>query len=207
MIVRVIRPALLVAALALVPASAFAQTPWFVGGLAGVTFGTVSSGAVGAQFGRQIRPNLFVIGEAGRMGNVMPKSVKDLLDALTDSTDFSAVLEVSAPATYAFGGLRYIQQRPQPIAPFVEAGVGIGHISFKIDRAEFDGVDFTEELRDELAAEDLNSTQFLMAIGFGVHGRLRESLGLDVGYRYTRIFTDDPSVNASMIYAAIKFSR
>jgi hypothetical protein len=69
----------------LVPAPALAQgTPWFVGGLGGVTFGTVTSGAVGAQFGVQVRPHLFVIGEAGRMHNVMQREIDDLLDSLRE---------------------------------------------------------------------------------------------------------------------------
>src|SRR5687768_10600124 len=104
MIFRAIRSPLLVAALALVPASALAQgTPWFVGGLGGITFGTVSSGAVGAQVGVQIRPNLFVIGEVGRMGNVLPQNLKDILDELGDDLDTPVTFDISAPATYGFG--------------------------------------------------------------------------------------------------------
>ena len=207
MIIRVIRSALLVAALALVPASAFAQgTPWFVGGLGGITFNTESNAAFGAQFGVQVRPNLFVIGEVGQMRNVMPTEFSDFFDELRSDFDVPLTLDVRIPTTYAFGGVRYVQPR-QTVSPFVEAGVGFGRVSLKIDRAEAFGIDFKQELEDELDAADFASNEFLLALGGGVHARFRESVGLDVGYRYTRIATDDPAINVSMIYAAIKFSR
>jgi hypothetical protein len=205
MMVRAIRSAIFLAVISLIPATAFAQgRPWFVGGLGGVTFGTVSSGAVGAQFGVQVRPNIFVIGEIGRIGNVTPSSIQDLVDEIVaEAPDLD--LEMSAPATYGFGGVRFVMPR-QPVSPFVEGGVGFGHISLKIDKAEVFGIDLKDLFADEFGAED-SSTELLLTLGGGVHGRLSGSLGLDVGYRYIRIATDDPAVNTSMLYAAIKFSR
>lgn len=203
---RAVRSAILIAAISVIPASAFAQTrPWFVGGLGGVTFGTVASGALGAQFGTQIRPNLFVIGEVGRMRNVMPREINDMFESLRDEFEFPVTLEVSAPATYAFGGLRFVQPR-RPVAPFVEGGAGFGRVGIQIDRAEVLGEDFKSELEDELGS-DRSETAFLLAIGGGVHARLRDALGIDVGYRYTLIAVDDPAVKVSMIYVAVKFGR
>jgi hypothetical protein len=205
MFVRAIRSALLVAALALVPASALAQgTPWFVGGLGGITFGTVTSSAVGAQFGRQIHPSLFVIGEVGRMQNIMPKELDDLLDELAVEFDVPITFDISAPATYAFGGVRFVQAR-QAVSPFIEGGIGFGRININVGRVLVDGDDFTSDFR-EFIGSDTSETEMLIAIGGGVHGRLRGALGLDAGYRFTRIGTGD-GVNVSMIYAAIKWSR
>lgn len=200
-------------ALVLVPVSAWAQgssanTPWFVGGLGGLTFGTVTSGAVGAQFGVRVAPNLFVIGEVGRMQNVLPKKLRDEFDNLINDLEFEsglpATVEIAVPATYGFVGVRWIQ--PGQVGPFLEAGVGAGHINLTIKKAEIAGFDFKNEIETQVG-NDASATQFLVAVGGGVTARLGRVISLDAGYRFTRIATEDPAINSSMIYAAFKVGR
>src|SRR5687767_8976931 len=97
----------------LLPQSALAQAPSsaFVGGLGGVTFGTVSSGAFAARAGVPLAPGVSVIFEVGRMQNVLPDELADELDQIEDlielETGAPITLNVSVPATYGFGGIRY----------------------------------------------------------------------------------------------------
>ena len=66
------------------------------------------------------------------------------------------------------------------------------------------GIDITNEVRDDIDSSDTNATKFLIALGGGVDMGLSRATSVDAGYRYTRIATDDPSINSSMIYVAIK---
>jgi hypothetical protein len=195
---------------AIASAQADAAAPaWFVGGLGGLTFGTVTSGAVGGQVGFKIAPNLFVIGEVGRMRNVMPKEISDDLDDFVDLLELELGVpisfDVSLPATYGFGGVRWMAPGRR-VSPFVEAGVGAGHISLSVDKAAVLGIDVSDEIDDELG-EDANATKFLIALGGGVSASLSRTVWLDLGFRYTRIATEDPSINSSMVYAAVKIGR
>lgn len=179
----------------------------FVGGLGGLTFGTVSSGAVAGQAGVRVAPALLVIGEVGYMRNVLPKELQDDIEDLATllALGYGAPvdLEISAPTTYVFGGLRW-SPPAGIVVPFVEGGVGVGHVSVRVDKAEVLGIDFRGLIEDELDDEDTNATKMLVALGGGVTVRAARLVALDFGYRYTRIATDDPSVNTSMIYGALK---
>jgi hypothetical protein len=179
----------------------------FVGGLGGLTFGTVTSGAVAAQGGVRLAPGVMLIGEIGYMRNVMPTEVQDTLDALVESFELvfgvPIELEVSVPSTYGFGGLRWTP-RAGKVAPFIEGGVGVGRLSVKFDKAVVLGEDVSDLIDDELDSEDTDVNKFLFAVGGGVTIQVSPKVATDVGYRYTRIATDDPAVNASLIYAAVK---
>jgi hypothetical protein len=196
----------------MVPSQAVAQDgpKGFVGGLGGLTFGTVTSGAVAGQAGARIAPDLFVIGEVGYMRNVLPSDVRDDIDLLVDllvlETGVPAEMTVSIPNTYGFGGIRWSPDRGS-VSPFVEGGVGFGRISMKVDSAEVLGIDFSDFVQKIIEDEvggSLRATKFLLALGGGLTARVSETLGVDVGYRYTRIATGDPAVNASMVYGAVK---
>lgn len=191
----------------LLPQSAFAQAPSspFVGGLGGVTFGTVSSGAFAARAGVPLAPGVSVIFEVGRMQDVLPQELADDLDLVEELIELETgpiTLNVSVPSTYGFGGVRYA--KAGRVSPFVEAGAGVGRISLSVDEAEVFGVDISGLIEDELG-DDTNATKFLLALGGGVNVPVGGSASLDVGYRYTRIFTEEPVINSSMVYAAMTF--
>src|SRR5690606_31841062 len=141
------------------------------------------------------------------MRNVLPKELQDDIDAMADllSVAYGAPIDIrlSVPATYGFGGLRWTPPTGV-VVPFIEGGVGVGRLSARVDEAEVLGVDFSDLVEAELDDEDTNATKFLLALGGGVTFRAARAVALDVGYRYTRIATDDPSVNTSMIYGALK---
>ena len=179
------------------------------GGAGGITFGAVTSPAIGGQVGVQIAPGLFVIGEVGRMTNALPKNIRDQfeeeIDDLIGESGLDIVLEFKMPATYGFGGIRWAPAG-RAVAPFLEAGVGTGRLNFKVTKFEIEGEDFLSELEDEIGGP-VTTTELLIAFGGGVTARLNRSTSFDAGYRFTRINTEDPAVNISMVYAAIKFGR
>jgi hypothetical protein len=178
----------------------------FVGGLGGLTFGTATSSAIAGQVGVRISRDLFVIGEVGRMWDVTPSEVSDDIETGIDFLEQQGIpvnLEFSVPAFYSFGGIRWAQSGRR-INPFVEGGVGFarltGEVSGTIGGVNVD--DFLEEFDAELG--DFATNEVLIAFGGGANISLTPSVSVDAGYRYTHIFVDDPSVNTSMVYAAVK---
>jgi hypothetical protein len=198
------------AAAAAIPSTAVAQEGrWFAGGLGGATFVTEPGGAVAAQAGARVGSGLFVIGEVGRFGTVMPGEIRDLIDEGLEAAELPVTLEIAVPATYAFGGVRWTRSGGRA-APFIEGGIGVAHATVKITRAEVLGIDLSElakELIENEIGGDLSTTNALIAVGGGVTRRVGSSATLDIGYRYTRIQTGDPNPNVSVIYLALKFGK
>ena len=188
------------------PAVAHAQSGAFVGGLGGITFGTETSSVFAGQGGVRIAKQLVVFGEVGRMQNVLPSEIQDQIDEFVRSfeadTGVDALLEAKVPAFYGMGGIRW--STDAPVAPFVEGAMGFAHITLDL-HAEIDGVDVTSQAEELFEEEDVDETKFLLAVGGGINARLAEQVRLDIGYRYKRIFTADPAINANEVFAAIKF--
>jgi opacity protein-like surface antigen len=202
----VIAMALACSAPAVASAQGTSAPQGFVGGLGGVTFGTVTSAAVAGQGGVRIARDLYVIGEVGYMRNVLPKKIRDEFDDLVDEIENEAgvpvSLTVSIPAKYGFGGLRWSPSRGT-VSPFVEGGVGVAHVSAKVDEAKVLGIDISRDVEDELG-DDASVTKLLVAVGGGMNARLSSTLSADIGFRYTRIATEEPAINSSLLYGALK---
>jgi opacity protein-like surface antigen len=188
--------------------SAWAQDErGFVRVLGGGTFGTANASPIfGGGVGVNVAPNIQLTGELGRIGNVLPSELEDNFDLLEDLLSIELGLPVSfdvkAPIVYVLGGVRFNVPAPGRVQPFVEGQVGVGTISFDIE-AEVAGIDLSDEIQDEAGLE--NETELIVAFGGGVNLGFTETLGVDVGYRYGRIFTDDPAVNTNTVYAALTF--
>ena len=182
----------------------------FVRGLGGVTLGGAETSAAGGLGGGlRLSRHLDVFAEAGAIGNVLPTEIQDFLDAelnlIAAIEGVPVKAEVRVPNQYGIAGFRVNLPTGSVVTPFLEAGGGAGRISFKLDRFEVLGVDLTPELREELRQEfgDLHETKLLVAAGGGISIAVHRRVGVDVGYRYHRIFTDDPSINTSLIYVGV----
>jgi opacity protein-like surface antigen len=188
------------------PAVAQAQNRGFIGGLGGITFGTETSSVLAGQGGVRIARQLVVFGEIGRMQNVLPGEIQDQIDEFVRmfeaETGVDALLEAKVPAFYGMGGIRW--SNDALLAPFVEGAMGFANLSIDL-HAEIDGVDVSDQADELIEEEDLDATKFLLAFGGGINARLAEQVRLDIGYRYTRIFTEDPAINTSTVFAAVKF--
>jgi hypothetical protein len=196
------------AALMLAPRLAAAQTAApdaqiYAGGLVGVTFGTETGAMLGGRVGFRVARNLHLFAEVGRITDVTPKEISDQIDELLNiiPAEIPVTLDVRFPATYFAGGVRWSQTRGR-VGPYVEAGVGVGHITPAVELT-IEGVDFSDELRDEIG--DASATEFLLVICGGVNFTFSPVVSLDAGYRFSRMFTDDPSVNCSSVYGMINF--
>src|SRR4029453_11655430 len=156
MIVRSAVFGVILSVLSVIPASAQDERG-FVRGLVGVTFGTAETSMLfGGGGGFSVGKGVQIVGEFGRMNDVLPEDLKDQLDfitaLLTAQLGVPVSLDVTAPAIYGMGGARYTVPRVR-VRPFGEVQAGWAHISFDID-AEVAGLDLSREVED---AADLES--------------------------------------------------
>jgi opacity protein-like surface antigen len=209
----VLASALIVALASPVSAQGTSGSNVFVGGLGGLTFGsTATSSAIGGQVGVRIMPNVFVIGEIGRIQDVLPSEAADFIDEVVEGLEESGIpvsLSFTAPAVYGFGGIRWMQAGSR-FSPFVEGGAGFAHIKADVS-GSVGGIDVTDFIEDEFGdLDELTTNEFLIAFGGGVNISLTPKVSVDAGYRFTRIFTESDPVtdtdapNVSMIYGAVK---
>ena len=170
-----------------------------------MTFGTETSSVVGGGVGVNIGPYVVIIGEFGRMQNVLPQGLQDDLDEIADAIgdyyDVDVVIDASIPAYYGAGGVR-VQAPRGRLRPFAEVMVGAANMTLKID-ARVEDVDISDEVMDEVGY--VSGTQLLVTGGGGVSIVLAQSAAIDVGYRFGYIDGDDTSAKISMAYGALVF--
>jgi hypothetical protein len=196
---------LLAAAATASPAAAQA----FVGGLGGATFGTTTDFAFAGRVGVRIAPHVYLVGEAGRMRDVMPSDLHTLIeDGLASIPDeignVPINVDVRLQSTYGLGAVRVVGAGP--IAPFVEVGGGAARLSLEVT-ASVAGFDLGNEVEDLVSSDDLDTTQPLIMAGGGLRLATGGASSVDLGYRYTRILVDNPKINTSLVYLGINFGR
>jgi len=161
---------------------ASAQDRTFVQGFGGLSLGsgfgfTNTSTDVGGVVGSQLTPNLLIVGEAGRMSNVLPPVADFLFDI--------SALDYRVSAWYAQGGVRFTTAKRSGIRPYAETSAGFARTSVEVN-----GIGSTSDLLSNLGLQFLNRTDPIASAGGGVtfeSGRLIA----DVGYRYRRMFSSD----------------
>ena len=171
-------------------------------GFGGLTFGDVtSSSTFGGSIAVPLSDNLQIIGEGGRMTNLMPS----LLDSLVDLTP----ADVRLSAWYGEGGLRFIASPGRAIRPYVETTAGFARMNT--------GIAGTGSLADAVtntALRFLGRTEPMLGAGGGVVVQ-GGPLVLDLGYRYKKILVGDSwqsfltggdvSVNQLRVGAGVRF--
>jgi opacity protein-like surface antigen len=202
-----LRVSLSLAAVLLIATPTWAQSGrGFVRGLGGITFGSAATasilgGGVGVNLGR----NLQITGEFGRIHDVLPNEVNEMVEDVaalfTLETGVPIDLDVQLPTLYGLAGVRYNVPTDGRIQPFVEVQAGFANISFDVE-AEVLGIDVSDEIEEEADIE--SATKFLIGLGGGIGLSLTDVLGVDIGYRYGRIFNDDPAINTNAVYGALR---
>lgn len=188
---------------------AFAQsTPAaFVRGFGGLTFMSEPAQVFGAGVGFRIHPNVDVIGELGRLTNVLPRELqRDLDDAAhAIGTLYGGPLAIDgkAPGVYGFGGLRVGRRIPSRATVFAEVGAGIARGTSDIS-ARAGTTDVSRQVVAALGIDD-SETRGLVAVGGGVAIPLTGHLAVDFSYRYMRIFTDDPRINTATMALGLRW--
>jgi opacity protein-like surface antigen len=160
-------------------APAAAQEPRAsIQGFGGLPLGSLSpsDSSFGGLVTLDLTPNIQVIGEAGRMGNVLSPTV-DLLLGLVPGN-----FGLGTSAWYGEGGVRFTTGS-SGIRPYVETSGGIARLQTRVT-----GLDTGGALANA-ALQFLDSTSPMASVGGGV-SFVAGSLVADVGYRYRRIFSD-----------------
>ena len=176
-------------------------------GFAGVSFMSETGGALGGGLGVRLGDHFEVIGEFGRLTNMLPRQIqRDLDEAARTMRPFygdGLTIDGRAPAVYGFGGVRASRRAGTRLTLFADAGAGMARGTSDI-RAHAGGRDVSADVRSALRIKEAE-TRALIALGGGVVVPLRDRLGLELGYRYMRVFTDDPRINTGTMSAAVRW--
>ncbi len=179
----------------------------------GVSVGNKSSGTYGFEGDYALTDKLTIFMEAGQIGNVVPTFIEDRANVIAAALGGSA--EVKDKATYVDLGVKYmLKPLMTNYQPYVGFGVGVATIT-KTSTVTIGGASVNEaqllsqygvQLGSDLAGSANKTT---MAILLGVSRSIGERLGVDLSYRYNRVFpkTDvidqDQGINASRVQVGV----
>jgi hypothetical protein len=121
-----------------------------------------------------LTPHLDIVGEAGRLDNVLP----------TLSGSAYSLVGLRAPATFGEAGLRLLASSG-PVTPYVEGTAGVARVSLHVDRLGTVGNTVAS-----MALGLMDRTTPTVGAGGGILVR-GGPLQFDVGYRYKQLFADD----------------
>lgn len=164
----------------LTPSAAWAQdrTASVVGfGGMGVNTFSTTQFDFGANIGKELTPSVQVIGEFGRVGDMLPSLTAGLLDLTPYNVRVSAL--------YGEGGLRLLAAPDSALNPYVEATAGIARLTPQVSGfgSGVDGI-------TAAGLQFLRGTDPL--IGFGGGLLLRGGpVVADLGYRYKQVVGAD----------------
>ena len=127
----------------------------------------------GGRVGFEVLPGVQVMGEFGRLGNVMP-------DLITTGLGFTG-LNLTASAFYGEGGVRLLASPRSAVSPYVEGSAGVAHLQFGVN-----GLGSATNAIVRAALSFVDTSDPIVGGGGGVllHGG---PLQIDLGYRYKRI--------------------
>ena len=123
-----------------------------------------------------LTPNIQLIGEVGRLGDVLPSRTQTLI-GLTP-------VDLSVSAFYGSGGVR-LSARPSTVRPYVEASAGIARLTPQVSGlpSGLSGV------LTNVGLTMLNRTSPIASLGGGITLQ-GGPLFADIGYRHVRVLSD-----------------
>ncbi len=130
----------------------------------------------GGRVGFEVVPGVQIMGEFGRLGNVLP----EFIDAGLAFTP----IDLRVSAFYGEGGVRLLAAPRSAVSPYVEGSAGVAHLRLGIN-----GLGSTTDAIVRAALNFVDTRDPIVGVGGGVlmHGG---PLQFDLGYRYKRILTD-----------------
>ena len=184
------RGSLAVALLLLSVSAARAQDTLYVAAVGGVTFQADTAGLFGGEAGIRISDNLTVFGQAGRMLDVLPRSVRDDLDdasvTLEDFTGRAWDFDARIRADYFGGGIRYVLPLGSRIRPYALGGIAAVNYKGSLRERELGDVLDQAIALGVVDEEDVRGTEIGYEIGGGLITASRR-LRLDAGYRLMNV--------------------
>ncbi len=127
----------------------------------------------GGRVGFEVVPGVQLMGEFGRLGNVLP----ELIDV---GLAFTRV-GLRASAFYGEGGVRLVAAPRSAVSPYVEGSAGVAHLQFGIN-----GINGTAAAIARAALNLVDTSDPIVGAGGGILFQ-GGPLQLDLGYRYKRI--------------------
>jgi opacity protein-like surface antigen len=160
--------------------SAAAQPHSSIQGFGGMRLGgfTPTDASFGAVVTSELTPSIQVVGEGGRIGNLLSPTIDLALGLIPGGVGFKT------SAWYGQGGVR-ISTSGSGVRPYLETQAGIARLQTRVSGLESP----TSEAMTNAALRFLDGTSPIATIG----GGLTFSAGsfvADVGYRYRRIFSE-----------------
>jgi hypothetical protein len=137
-----------------------------------------SPDSYGAKLALKVFPGFEVIGEAGRISNVLP-------DVTTALIDLVPVGGVRVGAFYGEGGIRLSPAPRAPVHPYLEASAGVARLDVRVA-----GLGPTADALTRAALGFLARTEPIAGVGGGVIIQGGPLL-VDLGYRYKQILADN----------------
>jgi opacity protein-like surface antigen len=199
------------------PAAAYAQTSvetGYIQGMAQSAFGNVTSQSFGAEAGYFLTPQITIFLEGGYVRDTAPSALgaaaQKIASGLTQLTSSSVGYSVRQPVSFGAAGVRYSFAGTPKLQPYVLAGFGAASVKEDV-RFTVGGADVTDNLASSpyftTLGTDLagTSTKPLFEIGGGVNYLGFDAVRIDLGYRYSRIFTDTSGTNINRIGIGIGF--
>jgi opacity protein-like surface antigen len=132
---------------------------------------------IAGQVGVNLTPGFEVIGEVGRIGNVLP--------SYTSALFAFSPYDIQASALYAEGGVKALLAPRATVSPYVESTAGVARMNLRIG-----GISATDADLLNLGLGLVSRTSPLASVGGGVMVRSGR-MTFDVGYRYKKIFARD----------------
>lgn len=187
------------------------QSKMFVRALLAATAGAGPGAVFGATLGVRTGKKLQILGEAGRMMNIMPASVADKIDVaaalVADSRGGKGSSRATASANYGLAGFRVRLRDLKDAQTFTEFAVGAANVRSHVS-AQIRG---SETLQGDISS--LVSTPFtttgpqtkaMAAVGGGVILGVTRTTAVEMGYRYVRIMTKNPAISMSKIFGGVR---
>jgi opacity protein-like surface antigen len=123
-----------------------------------------------------LTPNIQLLGEVGRLGDVLPSRTQTLI-GLTP-------VDLSVSAFYGSGGVR-LSARPSAVRPYVEASAGIARLQPQVSGISTG----LPSVLTNVGLSLLNRTSPIASLGGGVTLQ-GGPLFADIGYRHVRVLSD-----------------
>ncbi len=161
-----------------VTSSASAQEPHAAvqafGGLGVGSFTTANTNFGGAVTG-DLTPNIQLVGEVGRLGNVLPSMAQTLIGV--------SPVEFNVSAWYGQGGVRFTGGSSS-LRPYAEASAGIARL-----QPHLSGIGGLPAAIANAGLAFLNTTSPMASLGGGVMFQ-GGAFVADIGYRHRRVFSE-----------------
>ena len=180
--------------------SAAAPVKGYAEVIAQSAFGNVTSQSYGAEIGVNLKPNLQIFGEYGRVTNAAPSDLGTSAQLIVGFLGTGFTMTAKEPIAFGLGGVRYLIPTAGKLKPYVTAGGGVGTVKKDVTFSN-GGTDITGNLAQfgVVLGTDLSGseTKAMLSLGAGAVWPIGDRLMIDLQYRFGRVFASDAGINVN----------